>query len=106
MGSTLLEFENQPWEELVRQGIEAVYAGLHAHGAVLPGRGDFYRAFQATYQETWQEAEQSLIELEIRVLLQKTAQELGLVLSDAEIGHLVRVHYGPVASHVTIYADT
>jgi putative hydrolase of the HAD superfamily len=106
MGSTLLEFENQPWEELIRQGMEAVYAGLQAYGAVLPGPQGFYRAFHETYQETWREAEQSLIELEIRVLLQTTVQELGLLLSDAEIGHLVRAHYGPISSQVTIYADT
>jgi putative hydrolase of the HAD superfamily len=106
MGSTLLEFENQPWEELIRQGIEAVYKGLHAHGAVLPDPQEFSRAFHETYQKTWQEAGQSLIEMQIRVLLQKASQELGLLLSDVEIGHLVRAHYWPVSSQVTIYADT
>jgi putative hydrolase of the HAD superfamily len=106
MGSTLLEFENQPWEELIRQGIEAVYAGLHAHGAVLPGPQEFYQAFRETYRQTWQEAERSLLEMEIRVLLQKTVQELALPLSDAQMWHLVRAHYAPVASQVTIYADT
>jgi putative hydrolase of the HAD superfamily len=106
MGSTLLEFENHPWEELIRLGVEAVYEGFHAHGAVLPARQEFYQAFRDTYQETWREAEQSLMEVEIRVLLHKAALELGLPLADAEVWDLVRAHYGPVSSQVTIYADT
>jgi putative hydrolase of the HAD superfamily len=106
MGSTLLEFENQPWEELIRQGIEAVYEGFCAHGALLPGRQEFCLAFRETYSTIWQEAEQSLVEMEVRVLLEKTALQLGLPLSDAEVLHLVRAHYRPVSAQVTIYADT
>jgi putative hydrolase of the HAD superfamily len=106
LGSTLLEFENQPWEELIRQGIEAVYDALHVHGAALPGRELFYRAFHDTYSTTWRVAEQSLIEMEIRMLLEKTARGLGLALSDADMRSLVRVHYRPVSSQVTLYADT
>jgi putative hydrolase of the HAD superfamily len=106
MGSTLLEFENHPWEELIQRGIDAVYDGFHAHGTRLPGRVEFYQAFRESYRETWQEAERSLMEMEIRVLLQKTARELGLALSDAEVWKLVRAHYRPVSAQVTIYADT
>jgi putative hydrolase of the HAD superfamily len=106
LGSTLLEFENHPWEELIRLGIEAVYDALHVHGAVLPGRDLFSRTFHDTYNTTWRVAEQSLVEMEIRMLLEKTARGLGLALSDAEMLSLVRVHYQPVASQVTMYADT
>jgi putative hydrolase of the HAD superfamily len=106
MGSTLLEFENHPWEELIHRGIDAVYDGLHTHRAMLPSRQAFSQAFHETYRQTWQEAERSLMEMEIRVLLHQAARELGLPLSEAEIGHLVRVHYGPVSSQVTIYPDT
>ena len=106
MGSTLLEFENQPWEDLIRQGIEAVYKGLHAHGALLPPSPDFYQVFRESYRETWRQAEQSLIEMEIRLLLQQTAQGLGLSLTEALLLDLVRAHYGPVSAQVTIYADT
>jgi putative hydrolase of the HAD superfamily len=106
MGSTLLEFENHPWEELIRQGIEAVYDALHGHGAALPGREEFFQAFRESYRTTWIEAEQSLVEMEIRVLLESTTRALGLPLSDADMLNLVRVHYRPVSSQVTIYADT
>jgi len=106
LGSTLLEFENQPWEDLLRQGIESVYNALHIHGAVLPSCELFYRAFHDTYSNTWREAEQSLIELEIRMLLEHTARGLGLALSDADLLSLVRIHYRPVSSQVTMYADT
>lgn len=106
MGSTLLEFENQPWEDLIRQGIEAVYKGLHAHGAVLPTSQEFYQVFRESYRETWRQAEQSLLEMQIRLLLQETAQGLGLLLTEAMLLDLVRAHYGPVSSQVTIYADT
>jgi putative hydrolase of the HAD superfamily len=106
MGSTLLEFENHPWEELIRQGIEAVYDALHVHGAALPGRQEFNQAFHETYNTTWRRAEQSLVEMEIRALLGKTVEALGLLLSEAEVLKLVRAHYQPVSSQVTIYADT
>ena len=106
MGSTLLEFENQPWEDLIRQGIEAVYKGLHAHGAMLPTSQEFYQVFRESYRETWRQAEQSLLEMQIRLLLQETAQGLGLLLTEAMLLDLVRVHYSPVSSQVTIYADT
>jgi FMN phosphatase YigB (HAD superfamily) len=72
LGSTLLEFENHPWEELIRQGVEAVYDALHAHGAGLPGRDLFCRALHDTYSTTWRDAEQALVEMEIRLLLEKT----------------------------------
>jgi putative hydrolase of the HAD superfamily len=106
LGSTLLEFENQPWEELIHLGIEAVYDVLHAYGAVLPSRTLFCRAFHDSYSTTWRDAEQSLIEMEIRMLLEKAAGALGLMLSDADILSLVRAHYRPVSSQVTMYADT
>ena len=106
MGSTLLEFENQPWEDLIRQGIEAVYKGLHAHGVVLPTSQDFYQVFRESYRETWRQAEQSLLEMQIRLMLQETAQGLGLLLTEAMLLDLVRAHYAPVSSQVTIYADT
>jgi putative hydrolase of the HAD superfamily len=106
MGSTLLEFENQPWEELIRQGIEAVYKGLHAHGAILPPSQEFCQAFRESYRETWRQAEQSLVEMEIRLLLQQTAHGAGFLLTEAMLLGLVRAHYSPVSAQVTIYADT
>jgi putative hydrolase of the HAD superfamily len=106
MGSTLLEFENQPWEELIQQGIEAVYDAFHGHRAVLPDRLVFYEQFREVYRTTWREAEQSLMEMQIRILLENTARELSLVLSPDDVAHLIRAHYGPVSAQVTIYADT
>jgi putative hydrolase of the HAD superfamily len=106
LDSTLLEFENQPWEDLLHQSIEAVYNAFHIHGATLPSRDLFYRAFHDTYSTTWRDAEQSLVEMEIRLLLEKTARGLGLALADADVLSLVRVHYRPVSSQVTMYADT
>jgi hypothetical protein len=44
--------------------------------------------------------------MEIRLLLEQTARGLGLTLSDADVLSLVRVHYRPVSSQVTMYADT
>lgn len=106
MGSTLLEFENQPWEDLIRQGIEAVYKGFHGHGVVLPTAQEFYQVFRESYRETWRQAEQSLREMEIRLLLQQTSVGLGLSLTEMALLELVRAHYGPVSSQVTIYTDT
>jgi putative hydrolase of the HAD superfamily len=106
MGSTLLEFENQPWEELIGQGIEAVYEALDLNGAALPARDVFCQAFRETYRTTWQKAEESLIEMEIRRLLEGTARALRQPCSDADVLHLARIHYRPVSSQVTIYADT
>ena len=63
LGSTLLEFENQPWGDLLHQGIEAVYNAFHIHGAMLPSRDLFYRAFHDTYSTTWRDAEQSLVDI-------------------------------------------
>lgn len=106
MGSTLLEFENYPWEELIQQGIDAVYDVLYAHRAVLPERQIFYQQFSDVYRTTWREAEQSLMEMEVRILLENTARELRLALSPDDVSHLVRAHYAPVSAQVTIYADT
>lgn len=106
MGSTLLEFENHPWDELIHRGVDAVYDELCTRGAVLPTRQEFSREFHATYTATWKEAEQSLAEMEIRALLDTTARALGLSLSAEDVGHLVRAHYTPVSAQVTIYADT
>jgi putative hydrolase of the HAD superfamily len=106
MGSTLLEFENQPWEDLIRQGIEAVYKGFHQHGAALPTAQEFYQVFRESYRDTWRQAEQSLIEMDIRLLLQQTSAGLGLTLTEVALLELVRAHYAPVSSQVTIYTDT
>ncbi len=106
MGSTLLEFENRPWEGLLQLGIDAVYDALHTRGASLPDRQVFYQQFGDAYRATWQEAEQSLVEMEVRVLVENTVQELGMPLSAAEVWHLVRAHYAPISAQVTIYPDT
>jgi putative hydrolase of the HAD superfamily len=44
--------------------------------------------------------------MEIRILLENTARELGLRLSEMELWTLLQAHYQPVSSQVTIYADT
>ena len=106
MGSTLLEFENHPWDELIYQGIDAVYDALFVRGAVLPERHAFCHALRETYRTTWQQAEQSLEEMDIRGLLDEATRGLGLSLSEADLGHLVRAHYMPVSTQVTIYTDT
>ncbi len=106
MGSTLLEFENRPWEGLLQLGIDAVYDALHARGALLPKRQAFYQQFHDAYRTTWQKAEQSLVEMELRVLVENIVQDLGVALGDAEVWHLLRAHYGPISAQVTIYPDT
>ncbi|MGH8058800.1 MAG: HAD family hydrolase, partial [Candidatus Entotheonellia bacterium] len=99
-------FENHPWEELLRQGVDAVHAELGARGAVLPARQEFHRQFHETYSASWKQSEESSLEMEIRVLLAGMAQLLGVSLSEEDVADLVRVHYRPISAQVTIYADT
>lgn len=106
MGSTLLEFENHPWEELLRQGVDAVHDELGARGAALPARQEFQRQFHETYSASWKQSEESFLEMEIRLLLAEMARLLGVSLSEEDVGSLVRAHYRPISAQVTIYADT
>jgi putative hydrolase of the HAD superfamily len=106
MGSTLLEFENQPWEELIRRGIDAIYDALDGRGTKLPARQAFCQQFHEAYRLTWKQAEQSLVEMRVADLVEQMAQELGLLLAAADLLELVRAHYRPVSAQVTMYADT
>lgn len=105
LGSTLLEYETIPWDELNLRCIEAGYAYLVKQGYAVPSLDEFIRAFQDIRQVYRERAAASLEEWVVIDLSAELLKSCGLN-GDQELAQAYFEAYAqPVAEQVTMFAD-
>lgn len=105
MGSTLIEFENHPWDELVSSGISAVYEELQRCGVKVPCRARFHEVFTSRYNDFWSRSCETWKEVSLFDVFNAVFSELGLSRPVVHYPRLVRAHYRPISAQTYLYED-
>ena len=58
LGGTLIEFENEPWENLERIGMKRCHSTLQHYGFDIPDADDFAEIFVEFHTDKWKEIKQ------------------------------------------------
>ncbi len=105
LGSTLIEYEVIPWDEL---GIECAESGrkfLVDRGYDLPEGNGFFEAFceiRDTYREV---AQEQLVEWDVPTVASKLFEKLGMIWNDDLVDAFFDAYYKPVDKRLYVYDD-
>ena len=105
LGSTLIEFENHPWDELVSLGISGVYDELQRRGAPLPPYERFHDAFLVRYNDFWSRSFETWKEVSLHDIFDAVFLELGLDKPVSLYPRLVLAHYQPISAQTHLFDD-
>ena len=106
LGSTLIEYEALPWDELSRICVAAGHKMLVKKGFTVPGVEEFNEAFdriKLTYRE---KANRDLIEWTVPELVAQLFEEVTLDASDGLVDKFFEAYYAPVAEKLYAFDDT
>jgi HAD superfamily hydrolase (TIGR01509 family) len=106
LGSTLIEYEAIPWDELSRICVEAGHKALSAKGLGLPELEEFNRIFDELKQTYREKAAQDLIEWNVPQLIEQLLAKCELQQTDGLVEKFFDAYYGPVARNLYAFEDT
>jgi len=105
LGSTLIEYESIPWDELGIECAESARRYLLNKGYEVPGEEEFHEAF-ADIREGYRElARESLVEWDVPTVGGKLLNKLNINHDDDLIDKFFDAYYEPVDSRLYIYDD-
>ncbi|RKX27132.1 MAG: hypothetical protein DRP45_01790 [Candidatus Zixiibacteriota bacterium] len=105
LGSTLIEYETIPWDEL---GVECAESGrkyLLSKGYDLPGETEFHDAFAKVRQGYRERALESLVEWDVPTVARQLFERLNIPFDDNLIDAFFDAYYEPVQSRLFVYED-
>jgi FMN phosphatase YigB (HAD superfamily) len=106
LGSTLIEYESIPWDELSLVCLESGRQFLISKGYDLPSRDaveQTYESIRATYRR---EAAETLIEWDVPTVVSRMFDALNIAYDDALVDAFFDAYYEPVDRELFIYGDT
>jgi HAD superfamily hydrolase (TIGR01549 family) len=106
LGSTLIEYESIPWDELSLVCLESGRQYLLSKGYELPTRDvveQTYEEIRSTYRR---EATESLIEWDVPTVASRMFDALNIAYDEALVDAFFDAYYEPVDRELYIYADT
>ncbi|MFH2037521.1 MAG: HAD family hydrolase [Candidatus Zixiibacteriota bacterium] len=106
LGSTLLEYENSPWDEINAKCVDAGYEFLKEEGYRLPSKEQFYNLQMEIRQKYRERADQSLAEWSLIDALYELIEALHIKGSYGMTQSFYDVWYKPIADQITIFDDT
>jgi len=105
LGSTLIEYESLPWDELGEVCLEAGRQFLLGRGFDLPDRDTIYEKFNEVRADYRREAVESLIEWDVPTVASRMFDALNITYDDALIDSFFDAYYEPVDRELFIYDD-
>lgn len=106
LGSTLLEYENVPWETLDRRCIASGYRYLAEAGRPLPPAEQFAAVFFDRFRAMWRETERTLAEIDLARFAEEVLQSLGITWRDGEKAGFFERYYRPIFEQITPYPES
>lgn len=106
LGSTLIEYETMPWDEMGIVCLEAARQYMIEKGYELPGREavqELYNDIRADYRR---EAIESCIEWDVPTVASRMFDALNIAYDDNLIDAFFDAYYAPVDRELYIYDDT
>lgn len=105
LGSTLIEYESLPWDELGKVCLEASRQFLLSRGFDLPDRDTIHEKFNEVRADYRREATESLIEWDVPTVASRMFDALNITYDDALIDSFFDAYYEPVNRELFIYDD-
>ena len=105
LGSTLIEYESLPWDELGDECREAGRQFLLSSGYDLPARDTVEEIFSDIRGAYRREAQESLIEWDVPTVASRMFDALNISFDDALVDAFFDAYYEPVDRELFIYDD-
>ncbi len=105
MGSTLIEFENHDWSELVSMGAAGVYDELQRCGFSLPAYERFHDVFTGRYNEFWSRSGETWKEVCLHDIFDAAFSELRILRVRPYYPRLTAAHYRPISAQTHLFDD-
>jgi len=106
LGSTLIEYEVIPWDDLGAECAEAGWRFLRKHGYAVPDLDQFNAAYNEVRDRYRREAERTLVEWDVPTASAELFETLGLGADDRLIDSFFGAYYEPVDARLFVYDDT
>ncbi len=106
LGSTLIEYEVIPWDDLAVECAEAGWRFLRKHGYSVPELDHFNAVYNEVRSKFNQQAERTLAEWDIPTAAAELFEKLGLVSDDRLLDEFFDAYYEPVDKRLFVYDDT
>lgn len=106
LGSTLIEYEQVPWDELGNLCIEAARQKLLSEGIDVPESEDFYAEYDAIREKYREIAKSDHIEWDVPTVARKMLLKLGVRTDDALVDLFFDAYYAEVDKQLYVYDDS
>jgi HAD superfamily hydrolase (TIGR01549 family) len=106
LGSTLIEYEVIPWDDLGAECAEAGWRFLRKHGYSVPDLDQFNAAYNEVRDKYRREADRTLVEWDVPTASAELFEKLGLGADDRLIDSFFDAYYEPVDKRLFVYDDT
>jgi len=106
LGSTLIEYEAVPWDDLSTRCVEAGWQFLTASGVKVPAQADFDAAFNEIKAQYRRAAVESLIDWTVPQLLSELFGRLGVSDGPGLVDGFFNAYYERVDRELFVYDDT
>ncbi len=106
LGSTLLEYETIPWDELNKKCMEAGYRFLIEEGYAVPTREKFWEKQLEIRTRYRDKAAKTLKEWSLRDALHELLGAVQIDGGDSLADRFFEAFYKPVSRQLTLFADT
>lgn len=101
LGGTLIEFENEPWDKLERNGMKTCHRFLVEHGFDIPSANEFADLFVDYRAKKWEEIKKDNVEVLFHKLCAEFIANYSIDLGDA-IHEFVKVFYSSVTEQLQL----
>jgi len=105
LGSTLIEYEAIPWDELGIECAECARRFLLKKGFDVPGEEEFHQAFVDIRSGYRQLAQESMVEWDVPTVAGKLMDSMNIGHDDGLIDGFFDAYYEPVDARLYIYDD-
>jgi len=99
LGGTLIEFENEPWDELERKGMRKCHELLNRNGYDVPSADEFANLFVEYHAQKWKEIMKDNKEVPFHRLVAEFLDRYDIGLGE-NISEFVRTFYSPITEQL------
>lgn len=106
LGSTLIDYEPMPWDEMSRICVDAAYDEVVRRGLTAPAREEWHNRYAQLRTIVRDRAMTDLIEYDVTDLLEEMVRTENPTATREVADALFDCYYAPLGARLTIYDDT
>ncbi len=105
LGSTLIDYPSNTWEEINVDCVESVRSYLRRRRYDVPDGDEFYSAYEKIRQDYRAVAADTLVEWSVLQVVAKLMERLNLEYDDEIVDSLFDAYYEPIRQYIFAYED-